>query len=49
MTNRVTKKKDDTEKLVNCFDKFNGKNISEVRRKGLILSVIREINYNSLQ
>ena len=49
MTYRVTVKNESNKELINCFDKFKGKNISEVRRNGLILSVVRKINYNSLQ
>ena len=29
-------------KLINCFDKFKGNDISKVERNGLLLSVIRK-------
>ena len=32
-----------SKKLTNCFDKFPGNNFSEVKRNGLILSVIRQV------
>ena len=35
----------DYKKLTNCFDKYDGKEISSVKRNDLILSVIRE-NFN---
>jgi len=47
MTNRVVKTNkvlENSQKLTNCFDKFKGNNISEVKRFGLILSVIRRLN-----
>jgi len=47
MTNRVVEANnslDNSLKLTNCFDKFEGSNISEVKRFGLILSVIRQLN-----
>ena len=40
MTNRATKKDG---RLTNCFDKYEGKNVSEVRRGDLTLSSIRKI------
>ncbi len=49
MTNRVSEKKNGKKKLINCFDKFKGENISQVKRNGMILSVVRKLNYNSLQ
>ena len=47
MTNRVTEKTHGTKKLINCFDKFEGENISKVKRNGMTLSVVRKINYDS--
>ncbi len=47
MTNRVTLDKDTaykSENLTNCFDKFPGKDVFKVKRNGVILSVIRQIN-----
>ena len=41
MINRVTKNGDE---MINCFDKYKGKNIAAVKKRGLILSVIRKIN-----
>ena len=32
----------DNVKLINCFDRFKGKNVFQVDRNGLILSVIRK-------
>jgi len=46
MTNRVILLDDNinnSKKLTNCFDKFPGNNFSEVKRNGLILSVIRQV------
>ncbi len=46
MTNRVILLDDNinnSKKLTNCFDKFPGNNFSEVKRNGLILSVIRRV------
>ena len=40
MTNRVTLKNNI---MTNCFDKYDGKNITEVKRGSLILSSIRKI------
>ena len=40
MTNRVIK---NNNKLTNCFDKYDGKNLSVVKRGGSILSTIRKI------
>ena len=34
-------------KITNCFNKYTGKNIYEVQRNGLILSVIRKNNFKS--
>tara|TARA_Y100000590_G_scaffold189287_1_gene215634 strand:+ start:4152 stop:5732 length:1581 start_codon:yes stop_codon:yes gene_type:complete len=34
-------------KITNCFNKYRGKNIYEVQRNGLILSVIRKNNFKS--
>jgi len=31
-----------TVKIINCFDKFKGKDIFKVKRNGLLLSVIRK-------
>ena len=28
--------------IMNCFDRFTGKNVFELKRNGLLLSVIRE-------
>ena len=45
MTNRVVMENDQTDaspKLINCFDKFKGNDISKVERNGLILSRIRK-------
>ena len=39
MTNRVSR----FHGVMNCFDLFKGDNIAEVKRNGLILSVIRKI------
>ena len=47
MTNRVVsanEKNNESKKLVNCFDKFNGEDFFKVKRNGLLLSVIRKIN-----
>ena len=47
MTNRVSssEKTDNIAdiKLINCFDKFEGDDIFQVKRAGLLLSVIRRI------
>ena len=47
MTNRVTtigkNYTKDVNKLTNCFDKFKGENIFEIRRAGMLLSTIRRI------
>ena len=46
MTNRVTKKNDNlnsTNNLINCFDKYEGKNIFEVRRGNMIFSSFRKL------
>ena len=48
MTNRVTTldgNSSDSNKITNCFDKYTGKNLSIVKRNGLILSVIRKSGY----
>jgi len=43
MTNRVTLgTKNNPNKIINCFDKFNGENLSSVERNGLILSDIKK-------
>ena len=46
MTNRTTTigntYTDDVTKLTNCFDKFKGNNIFEVRRGDMLLSTIRK-------
>ena len=53
MTNRATrlsgsftlqssKKDNELVKLTNCFDKFQGKNVAQVERNGVLLSVIRK-------
>ena len=47
MTNRVVMDHNATNanpKLINCFDKFVGDDISRVERNGLLLSVIRKIS-----
>ena len=47
MTNRVILLNDNisnSEKLTNCFDKYKGINVEEVKRNGLILSTVKEIN-----
>ena len=47
MTNRVVsanEKNNESKKLVNCFDKFTGEDYFQVKRNGLLLSVIRKIN-----
>ena len=47
MTNRTTSIKENiysSNNITNCFDKFNGKDISQVKRNGMVLSVIRKIN-----
>ena len=47
MTNRVTsvvEKNTGSEKMINCFDKYKGSNISAVSRNGLVLSVIRKVH-----
>ncbi len=46
MTNRVVvdqETENNTKKLTNCFEKYKGKNIFEVKRLGQTLSVIRKI------
>ena len=46
MTNRVIKDekiKDNNLNLTNCFDKYNGTNVVEVNRNGVLLSVIRKL------
>ena len=43
MTNRVTLNEKDN-KLLNCFNKFKGKNIYKVSRNGVDLSIVRKIN-----
>ena len=47
MTNRTTAIKENiysSKNITNCFDKFNGTDISQVKRNGVVLSVIRKIN-----
>lgn len=47
MTNRAVSKipnPTSRSELTNCFDKYSGKNISQVKRNNQILSVIRKIN-----
>ena len=47
MTNRTTSIKENiysSNNITNCFDKFNGIDISQVKRNGMVLSVIRKIN-----
>ena len=47
MTNRTTNIKENiysSNNITNCFDKFKGKDISQVKRNGMVLSVIRKIN-----
>ena len=43
MTNRVINDENNL-KITNCFDKFNGVEIFNITRNGLILSAIRKIN-----
>jgi hypothetical protein len=46
MTNRTTFKVPNSRKvnnITNCFDKYYGKNVEEVKRNNQILSVIRKI------
>ena len=46
MTNRVTGKTDNVSSpndLTNCFDKYKGENIVEVKRRNLILSSITKL------
>ena len=50
MTNRtllvsgeLTKKSTNEDvKIMNCFDRFKGKNVFELKRNGLLLSVVRK-------
>ena len=44
MTNRITWGDDmeDLSKVQSCFEKFKGKNLSIVKRNGLVISTIRE-------
>ena len=46
MTNRVSSVVENTgsKKMINCFDKYKGSNISAVSRNGLVLSVIRKLH-----
>ena len=47
MTNRTTSIKENiysSNNITNCFDKFNGTDITQVKRNGMVLSVIRKIN-----
>ena len=47
MTNRSTYIKENinsSKNVTNCFVKFEGENITEVKRNGVVLSVIRKIN-----
>ena len=41
----VNEKNNESKKLVNCFDKLNGEDAFKVTRNGLLLLVIRQINY----
>ena len=43
MTNR-TEYNFKTKKISNCFDIYEGKDILQVKRNGLLLSTIRKIN-----
>ena len=46
MTNRVVfaeEKAEYSKKMINCYDKYKGSNISAVSRNGLVLSVIRKV------
>jgi len=45
MTNRAVsdfENNESTNKIINCFDKFNGKDIFSVKRNGLVLSKIKK-------
>tara|TARA_Y100001960_G_C14145372_1_gene573491 strand:- start:2 stop:346 length:345 start_codon:yes stop_codon:yes gene_type:complete len=44
MTNRVVKTNEENGELnlTNCFDKFAGENLYQVKRNGVVLSVIRK-------
>ena len=47
MTNRTTFIKENinvSENVTNCFKKFEGPDITQVKRNGVVLSVIRKIN-----
>jgi hypothetical protein len=36
--------KENSSKIITCFDKYKGINIEEVKRNGLILSALKKIN-----
>jgi hypothetical protein len=42
LTLEYSKKDNKIVKLINCFDKFKGKNIFKVERNGILLSTIRK-------
>ena len=42
MTNR-TLYSDENQSISNCFDKYDYKNVAEVKRNGLILSAIKKL------
>ena len=47
MTNRSTFIKENinsSKNVTNCFKKFEGKDVTQVKRNGVVLSVIRKIN-----
>ena len=46
LTNRVLRdyNKENSREMVTCFDKYDGINIEEVKRNGLVLSAIKKIN-----
>ena len=54
MTNRTSlvsgklteKSTNETVKIMNCFDRYSGKDVFEVKRNGLTLSVVRKIDKN---
>ena len=44
MTNRVVKLEEKSNSLINCFEKFPGRDISVVKANGVILSRVRALN-----
>ena len=46
MTNRAVENRNNNtiDSTVSCFDKINGENLIEVRRRGLLLSTLRKVN-----